>query len=282
MIILSGYTKIQNDSIYFQELAQDNLESGKNLVLYGDAEPFGQFSNNLYASPIDSYHVKSEVWGMYGLMHVTGVHGPAHARQSFLFGARPEGLFTTSLFLEDRNRPLIIAGATILQGKLLLPEAGLKSGFIGRQGFTGPKLHDGPIANSTDTPFDLHYPDLTQITTILDQLRNGNVQPTTNNAPQATNNSPLAWNAPPTVLADASEIILDQTTHTGKIILIAPKVTLRKEAHISDIIIVANAVHIDSGFNGRLQIFANDSIIVEPNCRLNYPSALVLATYTEF
>jgi cytoskeletal protein CcmA (bactofilin family) len=85
------------------------------------------------------------------------------------------------------------------------------------------------------------------------------------------------WHTPTLEITSQSPIHL--TTHTlrGNIILTAPHVTISPQAHLQDILIIANGIHIESGFKGRLQLFATDSLYIEPNCTLNYPSAAVLA-----
>jgi hypothetical protein len=155
MVLLHGYSKIASNHIYFQELAQDNLVSGKNLILYGRDPAFGKYAGTLFESPIDSYVVEMRPWGMYGILSSEGVHGPARARETILFGQRPQETFAANLFLDDRNHPLQLAGHTHLQGTLYVPAAGLRPGIVGRTSFEGASLYQGTkhlSKSSSSTP----------------------------------------------------------------------------------------------------------------------------------
>lgn len=280
MVLLFGYARLGNDAIYFKELAQDNLESGKNLVLYGNYPDFGQYQGSLFHSRIDSYHVETRPWGVYGLLLAHGVHGPAHKKQALLYGARPQGIFNAALFLEDRKRPLILAGKTYIQGTLYLPQAGIKRGYIGRTGFQGKSLYHGKPNASAHQHTRATYARCQDIAQRLRRIKAA----APHGAWQMRPGDSLVgdWQSPPWEILSTHPIHLGNLALKGNIVVTAPHVYISREARLQDILIVANGIHVQSGFKGRLQLFATDSIFIEPQCTLHYPSAVALGSTDEF
>lgn len=276
MLLLYSYAKLDNDRIYFQELARDNMESGKNLILYAKQADFGHYAAALWDSPIDSYYVDTQPWGLYGLLIAEGVHGPARTRQALLYGERPQGIYAASLYLEDRSRALNLSGETKIQGKIYLPEAGLKRGFVGRTGFRGTHLSNGPKALSKGLP---SKPDFDRCKDARNTLRNLAAHKILGNwAIQVGDSVQGDWEEKTILIQSGNPIEILDAQLSGNIKIIAPFVFIGQRSQIQDIQIYANSVHIEDGFNGRLQVFTTDSIYVGRNCTLGYPSALVLAS----
>ncbi len=280
MVLLYSYAKLGSDVIYYHELAHDNLQSGKNLILYGADPNFGAFSGSLFDTSIDSYYVTMAPWGVYGILHSTGVHGPARAQESILFGQVPEATFTASLFLQDRNRPLNLAGKTTIEGLIYLPEAGLRRGIVGRAGFQGATLHQGQQRLSKNETSAPDYRLCTDITARLQQLDRQHISGNWRGRPGDAIVG--KWTSPSLELRANGPIDLSDIALTGNIVVTAPKVYIAKDAQLQDILIFANEIHVQSGFQGRLQMFATDSIYIEPQCQLQYPSAAVLASTEEW
>ena len=53
-------------------------------------------------------------------------------------------------------------------------------------------------------------------------------------------------------------------------------VRLDASARLNDVILVASSVVIEEGFKGTLQIFAKDTVLLNDNVRLDYPSGVML------
>ncbi|MEL7533119.1 MAG: hypothetical protein AAFN10_17515, partial [Bacteroidota bacterium] len=124
------------ERLYHQQLAQRNLQSGLNLQLaYGD--PFSTSKIALFDSEIDSFYAQSEPWGLFQLIHARATHASQSASRSALLGQEIPKRFDFSLYLSDKGQSLSVLGKTHLQGKLSLPNGGVKKAFIGNISFAG-------------------------------------------------------------------------------------------------------------------------------------------------
>lgn len=275
MLLLFSYARLDQDTVYFQELAIDNLESGKNLVLYGPQPGFGTFTGSLFASPRDSYHVEVAPWGVYGLLRAKGSHGPASARAAFLFGARPKEVFSGSLYLEDRSRPLMLAGKTYLEGRVYLPEQGVKAGFVGRSPYMGKQLVHGSRALSRAHEKGLAYVQCTDAGERLERVRSGIFGGGW--ALRYGDSLHGDWAGPVLELQSPYPIDLRGIGLSGHVIVTAPFVTVGPHTRLQDVLVFAKGIRIEKGYQGRGQFFASDSLVVAEDCRFDYPSALVLS-----
>ena len=77
-------------------------------------------------------------------------------------------------------------------------------------------------------------------------------------------------------------IISNNAWLAGKVIVSSDiSITVKKDAWLNDVILQAPQVVFESGFTGSAQVFATDSILVQPQVSLKYPSALVLDNISE-
>jgi cytoskeletal protein CcmA (bactofilin family) len=82
-------------------------------------------------------------------------------------------------------------------------------------------------------------------------------------------------------LRSSTPLLLKDIALCGNIVITAPQVQIGKDARLQDILIFAQDIRVESGFEGRIQMFATDSIVVEQSCSLLYPSTAVLASSDE-
>lgn len=67
----------------------------------------------------------------------------------------------------------------------------------------------------------------------------------------------------------------------GNLILFSKdSICINKHDKLEDVVIISPKIRIESGFNGSVQLFADEKIFLEKNVNLKYPSALVLKNKT--
>jgi|GEM_PF-3740536 len=272
MVLLFGMGKQAGNQLWFQEIARDNMESGIQLALHQTSAAKAQFS--LFDSPLDSAYTQRESWGLYGLVHATGIHGPAREQGIYLYGSRPEAHFKTTLFLSDLSKSLHVAGETRLEGELLLPQAGLRRGMVGNQGYVLPELHQGKVSKSTNARCQMDYSQAGEIATLMVELAQGFVPPTSQRGTTFDSiHSP--WSQPATVLSSTTPLTLSDCSLSGKVIVISPEIWVTQSARLDQVILVGQSIFIEDEFEGRVQAFATDTLETGLNCRFSYPSVLL-------
>ncbi len=277
-ILFGYYQKWQYVAAKIEHELIQNAHSGLQYFL----SEFDQFQYNqpqeldLYGNQKDSVILTRVPWGLYDIAVIRAFRGKHQYSFIQLVGQQQNTLQIPSLYLPDENKALAIAGDTYISGTAYLPKAGVKSAFIGKQGYKGssyiygnkqfsgpylPKINPDKLATIrrlTQSP-QLYFNEFAQVD-----------QP--------------YWSMSfdgPTELIDLGNFGQVDQTWQGNICLVASqKITISARAHLNEVIISAPEVEIESGFRGNLQIFASDSIIVGQGVELTYPSALCVYNNT--
>ncbi|MEO0468213.1 MAG: hypothetical protein AAF206_01230 [Bacteroidota bacterium] len=259
---------------YYQELAEDNLQSGLNLWLAEGAKLHQNWFQNLFESDIDQCVIEPESWGLMGLVHVAAKHGPAEASRSALIGRALTGQQLLSFYLRDERQPLTLAGDARLVGNLSLPPAGIRSGRIGNVAFSGRKLYDGNVSDSRKSLPSLDKELLNSIFTELAQLSSV-IDPNRYLLDGFSESHP--WSEGPKIYETAGSYEVRSVEIRGKcLIKAADEIIIGPEAKLEHCILMARKIRIRSGFKGSLQVFSKESVIVEAGVELSYPSVVMV------
>jgi len=277
LILLIHSQRLIMDKLYHQELAEDNTLSALNWFLETDEDGIGEYKGVLFGTATDSFHVQAAYWGMYSLVNVRAKHGRAEHHRSCLVGAKPQDVSNAALFLDDTHFPLKLVGKCELKGTCYLPKAGVKSGHIGRRTFEGRMLVDGEVKESLYTSWPFQY------TAFLDAQRDLMEVYTGQLGDVPINSSPIPeWHLPAHQYNSMEGILLDQQTFIGKYkIKSSEYVYIRANTRIEGGIIIAPIIEVEQGFQGNVQLFATDTLIIQPKVHLRYPSAIVLSSPDE-
>ncbi|MEX0274881.1 MAG: hypothetical protein AB3N16_10930, partial [Flavobacteriaceae bacterium] len=217
------------------------------------------------------YTVKREKWGLYEKRTVRGkARKLRHVKTALVGDHAPKGLPT--LYLKDRNRPLILAGKALVTGTAHLPKMGVKMGNIQGNSYTGGRLIHGPQRTSQS-----QLPSLDPETVAeLERLRNGAING--RNLPFDPTQKEVrnSFHDPPLVLRDTHLRLADIQLAGNITILCDQKIVVESTAVLQDVILVAPEIIIKDWVRGQFQAFATKHIRVGKKCELLYPSALVL------
>jgi hypothetical protein len=280
-LFVNFYQQVLLNRYYFSSLAADNLESG--MVRYL-AEGFPLQTESefaLFGSAVDSCQIRSEHWGLFGLVHGRGVHGQARQERSCLVGRHLPPAMQFSLYLSDGRQPLVLIGHTRLEGRLFLPAAGLKTGYVGRRSYEGRQLHYGSRKNSRQATAyaPAPTPQLTSVWAILNQIEaraeTGDQQVLT--GAQIDQD----WAGEVHEVRTLGSLELQASSMRGKCRLIAGgELRIGPDAALGHCLLFARRIVITQGFHGAIQAFATEAIEIEAGVKLAYPSVLMLSRGT--
>ena len=213
-------------------------------------------------------------WGIYEKAWVQSQHRKKEFIKCSLLGSSIPADKRPSLYLKDISKPLVVVGSTKITGKAVLPQKGVKTGSIAGHSYYGSSLIYGSVAESNSELPKLKY----NYRAVLDYYANEFI-PEQKNFIAITNNSIItnSFNAPVKGMVSQQPIVLENTSVTGNIIIkSADKITVRNSANLKDILLVAPVIELEDGVTGNFQAIGTTTIKVGSNCKLNYPSALVL------
>lgn len=270
MLLILGVITVWNGELFlfgrlqFIGAQRDNVNSA--FVLY-ESHPdyFGDNTTKLYDSIPSEITREERDWGLYKIVTITAVE--SQLKQTRLMGQRNNLDYT--LYYPAQNGILNLSGNTNIEGKIRVPKNGVAYSQMNSEFFSGEQLSPIQFAGSTDSII----PSIAekQVERLFSYTSGDEFppDPITNSFRDSTaiyvyNNNLLAL----------CEI-------QGNVILLASHLYIDKSSNLKDIIIVGNHITVGSGFKGTVQLFARDSLIIEEQVELKYPSGIYSNSYLE-
>jgi hypothetical protein len=218
-----------------------------------------------------SVSVTNQYWGVLPLRKSIATKGKlSFDKLAFIGLAQPDN---TALFLQDEQRPMVIAGNSQITGDAYLPERGIKPGNIRGFGYNKPQLVYGKKKKST-ARLPLFADELN---IQIRQLTSGIFEPKGESF--AMKQGLVLKNSfkAPLKALKGSTIRLKQAQLSGHIMVWATrKIVVESSCILQDVVLIAPEIEIKRGFQGNLQAIASESITVAENCVLTYPSVLLV------
>lgn len=266
LLIMSGYSAL---SLKMQEYASYHRQKQEKLDILSALNRFcrdsllcpnGEISTMEVFSD-NPVNISSQDWGFYKIVSLSSGNNKYFA----LVGQKDECPAKAAFWSCDMQRPISFAGNTEINGLAYIPASGINYTEILQDYYSGRKLDESQLRLS-----ELSLPQIDcQAITLADSIisLSAQIQP-----PSYFDNNYHSF-ANPVIITTAETA---PATCLGNIILTGDYVELDNKAIISDIIVSARKVRIKSGFHGRLQIFCSDSVIVDENAILDYPSGIYI------
>ncbi len=222
-----------------------------------------------------SLKVHAEYWGIFEKITSISKIKNKHFTKIALVGGEPDAFNRTALYLQERNKPLVVVGDAFIQGTSYLPYEGVRTGNISGHSFYGEKLIDGKVYSSK-TGLPRLSPKL------IENIRNIELDINTLKTEQFLDiySKPThknSFKAPLKVVYSTSKFGLVNFNLIGNIIIqSSSKIVVDASTHLTDVILIAPEIEIRSGTKGSFQAFATRNILIEEGCYLSYPSALII------
>jgi len=179
---------------------------------------------------------------------------------------------TPNLYLENSNSPLILVGKTTLKGNVFLPKQGVRAGTIAGNYFQNSQLVFGKTNYSQSQLIEMDKQWISYVKNLY-----GNHITQGNRVDKLSSELKNAFKNETKIINQASPIILSQGKIHGNIIIkSATSITVNTGVSLLDIILIAPKIVIKDKVKGVFQAFAQNYIKVGENCKLNFPSALVV------
>ena len=216
--------------------------------------------------------VSSARWGVFEKWRSTATHQKQSFVKTVLVGAKKD-IRMPALYLQDKQRPLIIAGGAKITGDVYLPEKGIRPGNIAGQSYYRDQLIYG---NQKESAVQLPQLD-TEIVGYLRSLINYTALPREETIYLSPKMEVKNSFEVPTKVLSGNNVHLSNVRLAGNILVRAQeKIIVEQTAILQDIILVAPEIVIREKVTGYFQAIANKQITVGKNCSLAYPTALVV------
>ncbi|MEO7215183.1 hypothetical protein [Mucilaginibacter sp.] len=249
---------------------QNNLTSGINYLLAGSEGSTQNKTFSLFNNPEDSVTITRRQWGVYEMATCQAFIQHDTLFKTFSIANSIDSAKWAALYLIDEDRPLSVSGKTSISGNVYIPKAGIRTAYVDNKAYEGDK--DFVKGHQYNSEKSLPPLNPSQIDELLSHFTDSTGRATAFRGDSVYNsflNPTRVINLPKKAAAIADIKI------NGNIILYADTtLTIDSTATLNNTMVFARAIVIKSGFKGNCQLFATDSIRIEPRCHLEYPSAI--------
>lgn len=216
--------------------------------------------------------VKRDLWGIFEMRTTTAVHGNIKYVKTALIGGKDDGEIT-ALYVNDHQRPVIVAGNSKITGTAYLPEQGLKMGNI-----YGNSYHRSSLLYGKQKQSNSVLPKLSsELKQQIKQLTQTNYMPLGDEVSKYPDKVLKNSFDGPTQIIQGRVIRLKDIDLVGNIVVLAThKIIIEASANVQDVVLLAPEIIIQNWVKGQFQAIASESISVGKKCELFYPTALVV------
>lgn len=200
-------------------------------------------------------------------------------KKTALIGALQPQKNRLALYVEDRNRPLVVVGNTKIQGVAYLPKQGVRTGNISGHSYYGSRLIYGMTQTSSELP-KLLKETLDEIKTIHSKKEKIELNQFLDLSKSRTYQN--SFFSPLQVVYSLTDINLSGVSLTGHILIQSKtKIIVESSSKLKDVILIAPTIEIKDHLKGTFQAIASKEIKIGNHCTLGYPSAMVLNDVTK-
>ena len=243
-----------------------NVKSGLQFCLAADELP-EKFVVDLFQEGTDSVLFESFPFGLLTQVKVSAFHAQDTVYKYFVLGNHSLAQSKTALYLANSNKALGVCGHVKLNGDVFVPERGVERVYIEGQNFVGAQLYSGRKSISKSLLPPLH-PNIRSNIERAFEMQEGKLFDTEKDS-VISGDHPLVFSFPTGISVGA--------VVKGNVTIISSEfIHVQADAQLENTILRAPVIKVEKGFKGSIQAFATDSLIVEENCDLRFPSALVL------
>jgi hypothetical protein len=259
----------------WHEQVRRNLFSG---LAYAQANPelaaFQPHLIDLFGDGEDSVQIVHKPWGLFDVAVLTARKGPFRDTAVALLGSAFSSVNRAALYLTDENVPLAVNDDAQVRGAAWLPKKGeIRPASLPLLGArrTGEPVSGKVQTSQAKLPFasDSALARLRGYASLqLEALLPPGSRPAAE--PTSANHSFLGR---PVVWYHEWAFAVHQAVAGQVVIVSSQRLTVEATSRLDNVLLVAPTIIVKAGFQGRVQLLARDTVLVEENCRLAYPSA---------
>ncbi|WP_324760173.1 hypothetical protein [Sphingobacterium thalpophilum] len=270
LIYLAFFYRDQEARFSRKEMLRQQAEAGFVLASSRDFPHVQDTALTNVLQQGDSVYVSKFKWGLYDIAVVRARMQQDSVMKNALLGAAPAD--STVLYITDEDRPLSVSGETVIKGTAFLPKSGVRPSYVDGEYFKGnEKIVEGQSKDSDRQMPTLDSDRLSYVqslvkgdSTIVNLLPSGTTTGNPFHLPTARYR----------LISGQTEL---RDSLLGNVQLIADStITIPANTVLQDVIVIAPCIRIEKGFSGAAQFFARDSLILEDNVSLLYPSTVAV------
>ncbi|MEO0899580.1 MAG: hypothetical protein AAFY71_24435 [Bacteroidota bacterium] len=253
--------------------AKHNMESGVMSLLEAGFQENKTLQNQLFNDQSDSCLLKTERWGMYGLVHATGTHKNSVFSSSCLIGQLISDEKRYALQTKNQQSTISLAGQVSIQGKVFVPNSAFRAVSLPGISYQAD-LRQATVKPSSTFLNRPYWQNWEAIKQQLQELRTWQRNSSAYVLEHMIHQQ--AWRESPKVIQAASSLTIGDCALEGKILILADEIIVKANSQLKHCILMGRRIKIEDGFRGNLQAYALETIEIGTSVNLTYPSLLAL------
>ncbi|WP_295940252.1 polymer-forming cytoskeletal protein [uncultured Alistipes sp.] len=220
--------------------------------------------------PQSHVFVKTNPWGLYEAVEICTAD--SLMRVCRLLGVQPDA--GNTLYYADNRSAVTLAGQTVLQGTLHMPQNGLIYGRIGSDFYRGAEIPRTTIRQAEKSiraataDVRIRIGELLAETELVDEGM----------LPDSLGHSFLADSA---LFIRVGSAEIGDCSLRGKIVLCADELRIDSTCRMEHLVVSARKITVGRGARITAQLFARDTVLVESRAVLEYPSGIYARQFVE-
>ena len=266
LVLISHYQNILNIQLDMREgLISRNESSFNHFINNADLVPYNEIQElDVFEDNIHSYFEKKN-WGFYDVFICKTIFKNDTISKITLVGQKQSAKNNLALYVTNYDKPLKLSGNTKILGQIKVPNGRTELAYINGQKGNTIELR-GPLLKSKDKlpkiDKDILIDDSGFISISINTFEKEMVL--VNGFDKTTKVIDL------TNISRLKDIVLK-----GNIVIVSKgELEIDNTAKLHDILVIAPKIHIMSGFIGNIQIIAKESVTIDKNVKLLYPSSI--------
>lgn len=175
-----------------------------------------------------------------------------------------------AVYLTELRQPLVLVGDSEIQGDAYLSDRGIKAGVISGKYFKGKELIRGKVKSTSGTLPKLDINWRNDINGLIDYIP-------LNEAIIPINETQKNSFKEQTKVIYSREKLVVQEEYIGNILIKSDtEIIVDQFARLQDVFLIAPKITLQKGFKGSAHFLAEETIFLEDNVTLTYPSSIVV------
>lgn len=277
LLFLASNRRLLTQRDTLQQGLRRNLASGLAYAQGHSAMPYlHRQSLDLFGAGTDSVSIEKKPWGAFDVAVVTAANAHFADTLMALLGSQFTPVNQAALYLADERIPLSVGDDAQVRGQ----------GYVAK----GEAAHPtnlpaiGPVRTGAPVTGGLHpsRPELpinadSALVRLRDYagLRLQGWLPAGSRTSTVLRSLHVSFFGAATVIFQPEPITLRQLVLAGQIVVVSSRrLVVEASAQLDNVLLLAPVVVVRAGFRGRVQIIARDTVDIERDCELAYPSAV--------
>lgn len=266
LVLISHYQNLLIDKLEFNDELINNSNSSFNYFLANYSKSDNEtLSIDIFESGITTTG-SIKKWGFFDILSTTTVFKNDTIFKSSLIGSTTNKNDNLALYVTNYDKPIKASGESVISGTIKIPNGKIERGYIDNKIKNNLTINGNQLESEDKIPkiekvFDYNLFESEKV--FLGDFDSSSI----------FNN----FNEKTMVIDVSSDGYIDNLSLKGNIILFSTTdLVIGKNNTIEDVLIIAPSITIEDYFTGNMQIVAKQTVEVNENVQLKYPSSIYI------